>query len=140
MPDQITNDQDEHPAVRRMREQFEAKYGKHAPLASALRAYYTVRKEYDDAWNRDRERPITLDDVHQAERGVFDASDAIARPVEAQNADLAILVSRLARALQKTDPADPLASAAKEFLKRRGLQGSPLRNTDNAVQTEPASE
>ena len=72
-------DGDEHPAARRMREDFEREYGRHHLIASAIRKYYNTRKNYDDAWNRDRETPVTLDDVLEAEREVFRAAARAAR-------------------------------------------------------------
>ena len=41
--------------------------------------------------------------------------------------DLAMLVSRLARKLRKSAPADELPAQALDYLNRNGLKGSPLR-------------
>lgn len=41
--------------------------------------------------------------------------------------DLAMLVRRLAHALRKSDPDNPISDDATEYLKRHGLAGSPLR-------------
>lgn len=69
----------EHPAARRMREQFEQEYGRHHEIASALRRYYNVCKDFADAWNLDRETPVKMEDIRQAEREVFEAADRAAR-------------------------------------------------------------
>lgn len=71
---------DEHPAAKRMREQFEAEYGQNHPIASAIRRYYLTHKEYDEAWNGDREKPVTLEDVNAAEAGVFAAAALVYAP------------------------------------------------------------
>lgn len=85
----LTGQEDEHPAARRMREDFEKKYGQHHPIALALRHYYNTRKEYDDAWNRDREKPVTLEDVECVEREVFAAADrAVPAPAQRLMSDV----------------------------------------------------
>ncbi|SFF33342.1 hypothetical protein [Paracidovorax wautersii] len=66
--------EDEHPAMQRMRQQFEEEYGVNHPIASALRRYREVHKDYDASWNRDREKPVTAADVAAAEHAVFDAA------------------------------------------------------------------
>lgn len=44
-----------------------------------------------------------------------------------QVTDLAMLVTRLARALHKASPLNTLPDKAMDYLKRQGLLGSPLR-------------
>ncbi len=46
--------------------------------------------------------------------------------------DLAMMVRRLAYRLNKADPGNSLSDAAKDYLVRAGLQGSPLRNDYDA--------
>ena len=46
--------------------------------------------------------------------------------------DLAMLVKRLAHSLEKVSPDSDLPGKAIDYLKRKGLQGSPLRQGDNA--------
>lgn len=69
--DNPTTPTDEHPAAKRMRLEFEAKYGSNSALMRAANKWFNVRSDYGDAWNRDRERPITEDDVEQAERAML---------------------------------------------------------------------
>lgn len=45
--------------------------------------------------------------------------------------DLATLVQRLARRLRKAAPDSELPGQATDYLRRNGLQGSPLRETPN---------
>ena len=59
------------------------------------------------------------------------APQAPAAPVD----DLAQLVKQLVRALRKALPGNDLADKALDYLKRQGLQGSPLRATPEAPQT-----
>lgn len=58
-------------------------------------------------------------------------------------ADLAMLVRRLVRRLEKDSPGTDLAPQAIDFLKRKGLQGSPLREEATAApsgrQSDPAT-
>ena len=62
---------EEHPAAKRMREEFEAKYGHASALMLAAIHWFNVRNEWNDAWNRDREKPITEDDVEAAEKAML---------------------------------------------------------------------
>lgn len=59
------------------------------------------------------------------------APQAPAAPMD----DLAQLVKQLVRALRKAAPGNDLADKALDYLKRQGLQGSPLRATPEAPQT-----
>lgn len=68
----------EHPAAKRMRENFEAQYGDMHPIALALRRYYNARSAYSDGWNRLSEKPTTEADVDAAEQEVFAAVRAFA--------------------------------------------------------------
>lgn len=45
--------------------------------------------------------------------------------------DLAMLVKMLVRRIRKLDPKDTVAAKAMDYLKRNGLQGSPLRGKDD---------
>jgi hypothetical protein len=45
--------------------------------------------------------------------------------------DLVSLVAQLVRALRKADPYHGLSERAADYLKRKGLCGSPLRDTPN---------
>ena len=66
-----------------------------------------------------------------AQRALAAAPQAPAAPVD----DLAQLVKQLVRALRKALPGNDLADKALDYLKRQGLQGSPLRATPEAPQT-----
>lgn len=60
-----------HPTVKRMRQAFEAKYGNKAALMRAANHWFNIRTQYNEAWNRDREQPITEADVDNAERALL---------------------------------------------------------------------
>lgn len=68
----------EHPAAKRMREEFEAKFGSLAPVVSAMNSWFNVREGWNDHWNRDREVPVTEDDVETAQERVFEVVRAYA--------------------------------------------------------------
>lgn len=70
---QAESSAEEHPAARRMREGSEAKYGEMRKVASKLHHYYITRRDFDANWNRQRERPVTEQDVEAAEQEVFAA-------------------------------------------------------------------
>lgn len=61
-----TDDDVEHPAARRMRLDFEAKYGEAAPLMRAASHWFTVQTDFNEPWNRDRQEPVTSEDVDKA--------------------------------------------------------------------------
>lgn len=50
--------------------------------------------------------------------------------------DLSALVQRLARALRKAAPDNDLPEKAMDYLRRKNLQGSPLRDADSAPNAE----
>lgn len=50
--------------------------------------------------------------------------------------DLSALVQRLARALRKAAPDNDLPEKALDYLRRKNLQGSPLRDADSAPNAE----
>ena len=52
------------------------------------------------------------------------------RRLKDQASDMSMLIARLARALAKADPTSELPAGAIDYLKRNGLQGSPLRADD----------
>jgi len=54
---------------------------------------------------------------------------AASRP-NASGDDLAVLVRKLSYALTKANPGSTLPARAMDYLKRHGLQGSPLRGQD----------
>jgi len=70
----------EHPAARLLRLEFEAKYGPAAALMRAAHHWFNVRTQYNDAWNRDREQPITLKDVELAEQQMLAAQPKAEAP------------------------------------------------------------
>ena len=54
--------------------------------------------------------------------------------------DLAALVRQLVRSLRKADPQHALPDKAIDYLKRKGLQGSPLRHNAALTGAEPQAE
>lgn len=74
----------------------------------------------------ERLRLLTLDD------------DGSAVPADRQVADLAALVKHLAHQLRKAAPDNDLAGRAVDYLKREGLQGSPMRIFAAPTQQEAA--
>jgi len=56
-------------------------------------------------------------------------------PMDLEN--LSSLVVRLARALKKAQPGHPLPVQAMAYLQRRGLNGSPLRGSE---ESEPPTQ
>lgn len=67
----------EHPAAKRMRLDFEAKYGAKSALMRAANNWFNVRTQYNEAWNRDREQPVTESDVEEAERAMLATQQAV---------------------------------------------------------------
>ena len=58
---------EEHPAARRMRERFEAKYGAEANVMRAVFAWEAVVADFNRPYNQDMETPVTDTDVATAE-------------------------------------------------------------------------
>lgn len=65
------NGETEHPLAKRMRLEFDAKYGDMAEVMRAMNRWYKARKDWGDYYNRDREKPVTEDDVEAALQRVF---------------------------------------------------------------------
>lgn len=77
-PDKKTLDYEaEHPAAKRMRLEFEARYGDMANVMRAMNHWNGTRTEWNESYNRDREKPITDDDVEMALQSVFAAVRAV---------------------------------------------------------------
>lgn len=57
---------DEHPAVRRMRERFEAEHGDLADVVRAAQAWHRKWCDFDRPYNRDMEHPVLEPDVDAA--------------------------------------------------------------------------
>jgi hypothetical protein len=70
--------ENEHPAAKRMRLEFEVKYGRLSPLMQAANHWFNVRTQWNEAWNRDREVPVTEHDVAEAERAMLAAAPGAA--------------------------------------------------------------
>lgn len=66
----------EHPAAKRMRIKFEDRYGSNSDGMRAANNWFNVRTQYNDAWNKDRDHPITEGDVAEAERAMLSAFSA----------------------------------------------------------------
>jgi hypothetical protein len=69
----LLEEETEHPAAKRMRLEFEAKYGDMAGVMREMNRWYNMRADWNAAFNRDREKPITEADVNEALQAVFDA-------------------------------------------------------------------
>lgn len=74
----------EHPAAKRMRLEFEAKYGDMADVVRAMNHWYNTRKDWNESYNRDREKPITETDVDAALQAVFSAARLLPFNTEGQ--------------------------------------------------------
>lgn len=70
---------------------------------------------------------MSIDDMVFALTDAWNKRDA---PADPRLDDLATLVRRLARSLDKPCGDTLLARQALDYLRRKGLQGSPLRDTD----------
>lgn len=69
----ILEDETEHPTAKRMRLEFEAKYGDMAGVMREMNRWYNMRADWNAAFNHDREKPITEADVDEALQAVFAA-------------------------------------------------------------------
>jgi len=92
----------------------------------------TIANKYDAAALRVAKAVIREAEREKAAKDQL--SEALAReaarfPVEA---DLATLVRRLSRKLESTLPGNQLSILANGYLRRKGLQGSILREDDHA--------
>jgi hypothetical protein len=63
----------EHPSVRRMREQFEAKYGSESPVMSAIFNWRNVVADFHRPYNSEMETPVTDADMDVAEQEMLTA-------------------------------------------------------------------
>ena len=64
-------EQVEHPAARRMREQFEAKYGDLSDVMRAINQYWNTVEDFRRPYNRDMESPVTNADLDAAEESML---------------------------------------------------------------------
>lgn len=64
-------EQVEHPAARRMREQFEAKYGDLSDVMRAINQYRNTVEDFRRPYNRDMESPVTNADLDAAEESML---------------------------------------------------------------------
>lgn len=67
----------EHPAARRMRERFEAKYGSLADVMRAANGWRTTYMNWQRPYNMQMQEPVTEDDVEAAEGAMLDAVRAL---------------------------------------------------------------
>ena len=68
---------------------------------------------------------------HNAEMAGRDSERSADSLVETQVDDLAMLVRRLVHEVRKTNKESSVAIKAVDYLKRKGLQGSPIREINN---------
>ncbi|MDH0852385.1 hypothetical protein N5D66_31010, partial [Delftia tsuruhatensis] len=99
-------------------------------LHRARRALHAIGKTYDDSELRTR----ALEADEEIDRMLAAAPPAPAARVD----DLAALVKKLVQALRKAAPNHVLPAQALDYLKRQGLQGSPLRAAEAAPQAPAA--
>jgi hypothetical protein len=71
---------DEHPAAKRMREQFEAKYGDMANVMRAINGYRHVYDQWNRPYNSEMSDRVTFADLESAETAMLDSirSESIA--------------------------------------------------------------
>jgi hypothetical protein len=63
--------EDEHPAARRIREQFDRKYGDLSGFMRCALAWRSAWEDFRRPYNMQMERPVTEEIVEQAERGML---------------------------------------------------------------------
>ena len=71
-------------------------------------------------------------DAHGTDKAIADAEQRI-RATHGAADELAMLVRRLARALQKSAPSSDLPKKAMDYLKTTSLAGSPMRKPPNEI-------
>lgn len=64
-------EQDEHPAARRMREQFESKYGDLSDVMRAINHYWNTVEDFRRPYNSEMESPVTNADMDAAEEAML---------------------------------------------------------------------
>ncbi|MFC4927808.1 hypothetical protein [Delftia deserti] len=115
-------------------------------LATDLTDAYTGAREDLTIWKRraleaerdlraEREANARLVAEINAASGPTHMGEAAPQAPAAPVDDLAQLVKQLVRALRKAAPGNDLADKALDYLKRQGLQGSPLRTAHEAPPT-----
>lgn len=68
------------------------------------------------------------EEIYDPDCGACERAQQDYAELERVTDDLAALVRQLVRSLRKTAPDNELADKALDYLKRKGLQGSPLRH------------
>lgn len=89
--------------------------GCEAQISRKATSRHTVQKTVEEIWNIRSQAP----------------EKALQRQVD----DMALLIRRLVHSLNKSAPGHERAKAALDYLKRHGLQGSPLRTTTQEQST-----
>ena len=77
------------------------------------------------------------EEIYDPDCGACERAQQDYAELERVTDDLAALARQLVRSLRKADPQHALPDKAIDYLKRKGLQGSPLRRYA-AVSPEPA--
>lgn len=99
------------------------------PIPDAMLAELAQRYQYAGTpWNC-RSRPLRDSDREYMYLLYYSMQGLVARTRQADRRaeDLAVLVRRPARTLMKAAPDNDLSDKALDYLKRAGLEGSPLR-------------
>lgn len=78
------------------------------------------------------------EEIYDPDCGACERAQQDYAELERVTDDLAALVRQLVRSLRKTAPDNDLADKALDYLKRKGLQGSPLRHNDEAHRRDAA--
>lgn len=69
----LTDAGGEHPAARRLREAYEAKYGDLSGVMPRIQRWHNALTDLRRPHNRDMERPVELEDVERAEAEMLTA-------------------------------------------------------------------
>jgi phage gpG-like protein len=72
------------------------------------------------------------EEIYDPDCGACERAQQDYAELERVTDDLAALVRQLVRSLRKAAPDNELADKALDYLKRKGLQGSPLRHNTEA--------
>ena len=80
------------------------------------------------------------EEIYDPDCGACERAQQDYAELERVTDDLAALVRQLVRSLRKAAPQHALPDKAMDYLKRKGLQGSPLRHNAALTGAEPQAE
>jgi hypothetical protein len=87
----LTDEQIEDNARNRMLARYREKYGDMSAIMPKIQAWHIKKTEFNDPWNRDREAPVTLEDVQAAEYEMLAAIRALLAQPAAPGSEIAHL-------------------------------------------------